>query len=216
MHKELLKISELSYSYDSKNKVIDNLNFVILPSEVLQITGPNGMGKSTLLKIIAGFINDKNLNYKAEYNGKIIELDKLRSKISFILDTPELFEQLSGLENIKFFNMLWENDEYYYKRVLNFCREFGIEEFLEKPVEEYSLGTQHKLFLSIMLSREVDIYLMDEPFNTLDLHSRQILVEWINLSKNSSHVIVSHLKQDGLVFSRTFQMKKNGELEIQC
>lgn len=68
-------------------------------------------------------------------------------------------------------------------------------------------GIGPQLFLSLTLSRKVDIYLMDEPFNTLDVMSRKVLVEYIESNKELTYLIVSHLKQEGLNFSRTFNMK---------
>nr|WP_304220592.1 ABC transporter ATP-binding protein [Fredinandcohnia onubensis] len=203
----LLEIQYLTYSYNGKENIINNLNLSILKGEILQITGPNGVGKSTLLKILCGLITDEKLKYHATFQGKNIRFNDLRPYISCVTDIPQLFFQLSGKDNITFFKLLWEENDSYQKRVYDMCDMFNIRTFLNKPVDEYSLGTQQKLFLSIILSRNSLLYLMDEPFNSLDIHSRESLVEWIHSKNESSHLIVSHIIEEGMQFSRSIEMK---------
>ena len=208
MGKELMEITGLSYSYDGKTKIFEDLDVKLYECETVRLCGKNGVGKSTLLKIMTGLIEDKNLTYHVTYKGSDTSFLKLRDRISFILDTPELFQRLTGLENIQIYALLWKNNCGYRERVQELCRKFELEKFLKYPVEEYSLGMQHKLFLALMLARKVDIYLMDEPFNALDVASRDILIEYINSYKESSFLIVSHLEQENLMFSRVMDLDK--------
>ncbi|WP_083521303.1 ABC transporter ATP-binding protein [Alicyclobacillus kakegawensis] len=207
MEHNLLSVRELTYSYDGITKVFDNFELDIFSSETIQLIGLNGVGKSTLLRILTGLISDSKLRYKAYYKGISTSLAELRNKISYVPDNPQLFNKLTCEENIHFFRLLWNNDSDYEKRVRDMCDAFGITEMLGRKVDECSLGTQHKLFLSLSLSRRADIYLMDEPFNTLDVSSRVVLTQWIQSTRDSSHLIVSHVQQEGLVFSRVIELR---------
>ncbi len=207
MNDVVLDIKELSYSYDGKKFILKNINFFIREGEVVKLSGPNGVGKSTFLNIVSGLIDDSNLEYTAEFQNEEIIFENMRSRISFVLDTPELFDQLTGSENIKMYSLLFECDDAYFDRVLDWCNKYRIIDFLSRPVEEYSLGTRHKLFLAILISRKVDLILLDEPFNALDDSSRKYLVGHINSCRDSSFIIVSHLNQPGLKLDRDFEMK---------
>lgn len=203
-----MEVIGLSYSYDGKNAIFQDLDLKLYENEVVRLCGKNGIGKSTLLKIMVGLIEDNRLRYKMRFEDIETSFHKLRSEISFVLDTPELFQELTGLENIKIYDLLWKNDSEYIGRVKELCKKFEIDKFLEKTIEEYSLGMQHKLFLAITLARNAKIYLMDEPFNALDIASRDVLVEYINNYKGTTFVIVSHLEQENLRFSRSIDLDK--------
>lgn len=208
MCKAIMEVIGLSYSYDGKNAIFQDLDLKLYENEVVRLCGKNGIGKSTLLKIMVGLIEDNRLRYKMRFEDIETSFHKLRSEISFVLDTPELFQELTGLENIKIYDLLWKNDSEYIGRVKELCKKFEIDKFLEKTIEEYSLGMQHKLFLAITLARNAKIYLMDEPFNALDIASRDVLVEYINNYKGATFVIVSHLEQENLRFSRSIDLDK--------
>ncbi|PSR24774.1 MAG: ABC transporter ATP-binding protein [Sulfobacillus thermosulfidooxidans] len=204
--KALLSLNDLNFGY-GKESLFVNADIEIGEGETVRLTGANGTGKTTLLKILSGVI-DRGVQYRVQWRGQSVKsVDEIRQRISFAVDTPQLFEELSCKENIEVMQLLWELDTSYFDAVVDLCANMGMDETLfERPVKSCSLGTQHKLFLAMVLARPADLYLLDEPFNTLDQSSRGFIARRITNDPNHSYLIVSHLAQPGLEFNRTLNI----------
>ncbi|MBE3557350.1 MAG: ATP-binding cassette domain-containing protein [Firmicutes bacterium] len=203
----LLRIQHLTFGYEPNKPLFVDRALDIYPGERIQVAGPNGVGKTTLLKILSGMMRESELSYQASWKGQRTTLSQLRREIAFVLDEPQLFLELSGFENIEVFRLLWGCDAIYSETARSFCQRLGLDEkLLQEPVKNDSLGTQHKLFLTLVISRPASIYLLDEPFNTLDVASRQTLAEWMSSQQQKTFLIVSHLPQPGLAYTRVLDM----------
>lgn len=212
MNREFLRIEKLSYSYDGKKKVIEEFDLTLYAGEVVRLYGPNGAGKSTLLKIIAGILSDNNLKYeRVFFQNREVNLSEVRRHTAIVLDTPPLFDFLTGKENIEFFYLLWQEKKEYLEKALSLCQAFTIADSLDQPAAEYSRGMKQKLFLAITLARAVPLYLLDEPYNTLDEKSRNALTEWINAMKEATVLLVSHLLPENIRLDREIKMPARAE-----
>ncbi|WP_039765544.1 MULTISPECIES: ATP-binding cassette domain-containing protein [unclassified Caldicellulosiruptor] len=198
-----LQIENLRYSYDGKKYIIRDLNLSINKNEVIKIIGPNGSGKTTFLKILMGIIDDENLVYAAYLNGKQVKFSDIKFKFSYVPDRIYLLENLSGFKNIKFFSYIFNENEYTNK-VYEFCNLLNIDMYLKQPILEYSAGMKQKLFIAMMLAKNAELYLMDEPFNSLDKESKVALANIIFEMKkqDKSFLIVSHSDNDKLMYDK--------------
>jgi len=195
-----LQIENLRYSYDGNKYILRNFNLSINKNEVIKIIGPNGSGKTTFLKILMGIIDDENLVYAAYLNGKQVKFSDIKFKFSYVPDRIYLLENLSGFKNIKFFSYIFNENEYT-KKVYEFCNLLNIDMYLKQPILEYSAGMRQKLFIAMMLAKNAELYLMDEPFNSLDKESKVALANIICEMKkqDKSFLIVSHSDNDKLM-----------------
>jgi len=198
-----LQIENLRYSYDGNKYILRNFNLSINKNEVIKIIGPNGSGKTTFLKILMGIIDDENLVYAAYLNGKQVKFSDIKFKFSYVPDRIYLLENLSGFKNIKFFSYIFNENEYT-KKVYEFCNLLNIDMYLKQPILEYSAGMRQKLFIAMMLAKNAELYLMDEPFNSLDKESKVALANIICEMKkqDKSFLIVSHSDNDKLMYDK--------------
>jgi len=162
----------LSFYY-GKKIVLNNINFKLNRGDVVALVGPNGVGKSTLLKIIAGIIGNKKVSYN----------------VSFLINEPAFYPYLTGIENLNTFNFLYKKHLYDPKYCLKLV---DLENSKNTLYHKYSIGMKKRLGIAKCLLQDADIYLFDEPLNGLDAKSiilfRDIVKE---LQKNNKIVIIS-------------------------
>lgn len=170
-------INHLFFSYE-KN-IIEDVSLTIPKNAVVKLTGKNGTGKTTFLKILSNLIRSENLAYDLQIASEASDFEAIRKDRLFIPDKPMFQEELNGYENITFYRLLFEYDHHYEQQVLNMCRQLDIENYLNSDVHTLSLGTRQKLFLAINLCVNKELYLLDEPFNSLDEASKKNLMKII-------------------------------------
>lgn len=120
--------------------------------------------------------------------------------MAFIPNDPPLFDLLTGYENIKYIIALWKikDKEIYMNQIHNYCELLNLDkEDLSRQVHTYSLGMKFKLFFITMISRDIQILLLDEPFTALDKDSQQIVFKLLKTFTNQGNIIVfvSHVEE---------------------
>ena len=169
----IIEITNLSKSFND-NLVLDNISLSINSSDKIGIIGKNGCGKSTLIKIICGDIDD--------YEGSVIVSD---DRIGYL-------KQITEYTNEDFLNMCTSKEGL--SMFLKLNSEFGITKDIDYSTERLknlSGGEKTKIALSYILSKDPSILIMDEPTNHVDIKSIDYL---INIIKNYSGtlIVVSH------------------------
>lgn len=203
----LFSVNQLNFGYGPTPLFVD-ADISIRKNETVRLIGANGSGKTTLLKILAGSL-DQGVRYDATWCGKVLNsITDVRQCVSFAVDTPPLFQELSCRENIHVMQLLWGLTTGYVNEVERLCMSMEMDTNMwEQPAKSCSLGTQHKLFLAVVLARPASLYLLDEPFNTLDRESRDVVTQRITHDRDHAYLIVSHLAQAGLEFDRTIDIR---------
>ncbi|HHI78703.1 MAG TPA: ABC-F family ATP-binding cassette domain-containing protein [Planctomycetes bacterium] len=174
----VLEVEQLRFGYDKDKPLFQNLHFRIQHGERVGIVGRNGIGKSSLLSLIAGRLSPDA--------GKIEKAKKLR--ISWFRqemeDLPSLGTVLQALHVL-----LPDWTEGQCRSHL--ARFLFFEEDISKSVEVLSGGEKRRLALARLVTQPADILLLDEPTNHLDISSREALEEALE-SFNGTVVMVSH------------------------
>ena len=175
----LIKFEDVGLSYDG-NWLFKNINFSISKGDKIILIGKNGVGKSSLLKMISGII-DPNV-------GNCWKLPGL--KLSILQQNP-IFSKSVSIEkylSIRKKNLIQDN----YKK------EFELDIFTKalnldpsKKINKLSGGEQRRLSLAEVLSGMPDVLLLDEPTNHLDIHTIQWLEDYLKKIK-SALIVVSH------------------------
>ncbi len=134
------------------------------------LLGENGAGKSTLLRLIAGLI--------APSEGKLTVLGGTprseRDRIAFMSHSPMLYDELTGVENLRYFASLYGIDLTTAEHAL---RHVGLDPNLPRRVGEYSQGMRQRASLARVLMLEPDLLLLDEPFSNMDASSIQMMID---------------------------------------
>lgn len=194
IHGELLKIEHLSFSYEKGQQVLADINLVARDGESIGIIGANGIGKSTLMKLLVGLylnydgtlevaghqVNKKNLNHIREHIGYVFQDSDAQLFLSTVEDDVAFGPRNYGL-----------SEEEVEKRVAEALAKVHIEELRKKQTYKLSGGEKKLSAIATILSMEPDIIIMDEPSIALDPRNRKNLIGILN-EINSLKLITSH------------------------
>lgn len=176
----MIEIKNLHKSY-GKTKVLEDLNLTISSGQIVGVVGANGAGKSTLFNCIAGF---------QPYEGVIqSELNNLRTEMGFLETHPEFLTKLTGEEYL----ILHCNARRIPVPELNEKNIFELP--LTKYCSEYSTGMKKKLALTAIILQNNQVFILDEPFNGVDIQSNMMIKDLILKLKSLQKTVIisSHI-----------------------
>lgn len=146
-----------------------NLSMRVHAGAAVLLLGENGAGKSTLLRLIAGLI--------APSEGRLTVLGgtprEAHDRMAFMSHSPMLYDELTGIENLRYFASLYGATGIDPERAL---RDVGLDPQLTRHVRDYSQGMRQRASLARVLMLEPDLLLLDEPFSNMDAASVQLMV----------------------------------------
>lgn len=166
---------------------IDDLSLEIEKGKVVGLLGPNGSGKSTLLKLIVGLL--KKDSGKILIDGKSPGIDT-KSMISYLPDSYYLYEKLTVRETIDMYGDFYKDfDKNQSDKLLDYL---SIPK--DKMTKDLSKGLRERLLISLDLSRDADIFIMDEPVDGVDPVAKQAVIDIIieKMEKDKTFIITTH------------------------
>ncbi len=177
-----MRVSHLRKLY-GKQVVLDDISIETLPGQIIGLVGNNGSGKTTLMKCMANLIVD--------YQGMIIS----DSSLSFVIESPAFYDGLSVQDNLRVFTILGGKSTVDYDSVL---KKVGLFEARNKKFKQLSLGMKQKLSIARMLLSESRTILLDEPFNGLDMLTKEHLKELIIMLRSQGKCVIvsSHILEE--------------------
>lgn len=160
---EYIKVAGLKLDINSK-PILNNIDFTLEKGKIVVLLGANGSGKTTLLKALNGLIKIK----EGQITDNKKQVDFLNKSI-LVFDEPVLYEELTGMEHIRFIMELNSCDYKKQKEQISYMiQQFELKPYMNKLIGTYSLGTKKKIqFLCALLCKS-DIILMDEYISGLD------------------------------------------------
>ena len=164
MGKKVLELKNVSKSF-GKRKIIDNLNLEVEEGEIYGFLGPNGSGKTTTIKMILRLINSDSGEIKVNGYDTKKQFDKAMDCIGAIVENPDLYKYMSGIDNLRLHARIRNIDEKRIKEVLELVELKGRE---KDKVGKYSLGMKQRLGLALTLLHKPKVLILDEPTNGLD------------------------------------------------
>ena len=189
---ETIKVRNLTKKI-KKREIIKDISFEISEGEIVGLVGPNGAGKTTTMKLITQLLfPDAGTIEVCGYDLKENREDAL-SNLSAIVETPALYEQLSGKANVEFFRKIRKVSK---QKADEMIETMGLSDRIGDKVKKYSLGMKQRLALIICLLSEPKLLILDEPTNGLDpsgtIELRNLIIEQAR-EKNMSVLISSHI-----------------------
>ena len=186
----LLEIKGVSKTFDGK-KILDDVSLKISKGKIIGLLGKNGAGKSTLIKLINGLLTkDKG---EILYKGKEIGIYS-KENISYLPERTYLDKNMKVNEVIKYFKDFYKNfDE---TRAYKLINDLKLDP--EIRIVKMSKGMQEKLQLILVMSRDADLYILDEPLSGVDPATRDYIMDTIlsNFKEGASIIISTHLISD--------------------
>lgn len=187
---KLLEIKNLTKSFDNK-QVLKNININISSGKIVGLLGKNGVGKTTLIKLI----NDLLTPTSGEIliNGKKIGVET-KKIISYLPERTYLNKQMKVSEVIDYFKDFYVDfDDDKARKLLN-----DLDLDTNQHLTKMSKGMQEKVQLVLVMSRNADLYILDEPLGGVDPATRDYILDTIlsNFNENASVIISTHLISD--------------------
>src|SRR5262249_21363726 len=148
-------------------KILDDISLSLESGDILGLTGANGVGKSTLLKVIASLVTPEE--GRVEVLGRKVEGDS-RSLVGLATgEERSLFFRLTGRQNLAFFARLYGiNGQHRDDAIAHAIEMFNLGSFIDRPVIVYSAGMRARLGLARATLHSPSLLLLDEPTKSLD------------------------------------------------
>ena len=202
----LVEIKELGKCY-GKKKVMNNLSLSLESGRIVGILGPNGSGKSTLIKMMAGVL--KPTSGQITINGYPVGVNT-KKIVSYLPERTYLNPSMKVKEAVDYFADFYE--DFSKQKALDMLEKFGINE--QDKIKSLSKGTREKVQIVLVMSREAEVYLLDEPMGGVDPAARDYILKTIltNYNENASVIITTHLISDVEKVLDDVVFIKNGEI----
>lgn len=186
----ILEISHLKKMFQ-KEEVIKDLSFQLKRGEILCLLGPNGAGKSTTINILSGVLgNDGGSVLYHEKNIKTCRKE-FQKHLGFVPQDLALYEDLSALDNIRFFGSLYGLRKEELKNRTKESLEFaGLWERRNDKVKTFSGGMKRRLNIACAITHHPEIIIMDEPTVGIDPQSRNHILNSIRELRNKGMTVL--------------------------
>jgi ATP-binding cassette subfamily B protein len=194
-----IEFKNITFSYDDKNNLFENLNLKINHKEKIVLTGNNGIGKSTLIDLLTNFLETKSgevlLN---KIDIKKIKNETIQNSIGLVEQNPVILSTTLK-ENLQIANKDAKDQELievlekvgldlWFKNLLN-----GLDTILNEDGQGLSGGQKQRLSIARIILKNPSIVLMDEPTSSVDKEFVEIIDELIDINfKDSTKIIISH------------------------
>lgn len=216
----MIEIKHLSFGYVMKDNILKDISFHVKDGELLSILGPNGTGKTTLLRCILGFLHVKSGTICV--NG--INLTKMSQKkmAQMVAYVPQSFSEMglaaiSVIDTVLMGRMPYIRGHYDstdYDKVFQLLKEMDLERLAFRRINQLSGGERQRVFVARAIVQEPKIILMDEPTSSLDMRNQLIVLRTIDATvkrKGISVIMTMHDINLASLFSEKLLMLKDGK-----
>lgn len=208
-----LTIENLTKTIKRKT-VLDHVSAGFERGKVYGIIGPNGSGKTMLLRAICGFIRPDSGSISID--GKKVTFNaKLPENIGVIIETPGFVTSRSAMDNLTYLAGI--NGRFDAEETERLLRRFGLWEHRDSKVKSFSLGMRQKLAIVQALMEHQNLVLLDEPTNGLDWRSVERFMEEMAHQREEGHtvIIATHHNDELGQVADTAYLMEDGRIDSQ-
>lgn len=200
----MIELKNITKSYGDK-VVLDSINLTLEIGKPLIILGKNGMGKSTLTKILLG--------YEKPTRGEVL-YDFRKYKIGYLPEFRGLYKNVTVQELLKLFNSFGKQHKS--SSELNvYIKEFELEKYRNFLLQDLSKGNQQKVQLAVTFINNPELVVLDEPFSGLDVYNQKLFIKLITKYTIKSYlIIITHKLGDLGSISDKVAILKKGKLDF--
>jgi ABC-2 type transport system ATP-binding protein len=200
--RDLIRIKELYFRY-GRVPVLKDLNLTIHEQEIFGIVGMSGVGKTTLLNLIIGFLKPEKGEIEYRINDKFInihdDIKLIRDCFGFSSQKPSFYNELTVRQNLEYFASLYNLDrETKTKNIERALELVDLKDYKNKLGGELSGGMQKRLDIACSIIHKPRVLIMDEPTADLDVFNREKiwnLIKRIN-EVGTTIIIASHFLEE--------------------
>lgn len=204
----ILQCTGLTKRYGNK-VALNNVSFALERGKIVGLLGPNGSGKSTLMKLTNGLLTPTSGEVRIAGNVPGIET---HAHVSYLPERTYLSDWMTANDLLQFFDTFY--DDFNLDKAAQMLTHLGIQP--KDALKTMSKGTKEKIQLVVVMSREADLYLLDEPIGGVDPAARDYILNTIltNYNENSTVVISTHLISDIEKVLDDVLFLNNGEITL--
>ncbi|CAC9536082.1 ABC transporter involved in cytochrome c biogenesis, ATPase component CcmA [uncultured Gammaproteobacteria bacterium] len=174
------------------NQLFSNLSFQVNVGEVLHITGTNGSGKTSLLKILAGV--SAREHGEISWNQHSVKSEEYRQEVFYLGHQAALSGELSSLENLEFLSALNKSTDQ--QQLIQALGDIGLKGYKDEYCANLSAGQKRRVILAGLFVSKAKIWLLDEPFTALDPTGVKIVESRIEKHCNNGGLCLFTTHQD--------------------
>ena len=187
---ELVECKNLCKTFDEK-QILENINLTIPRGKIIGLLGKNGTGKTTLIKLMNDLLTPTS--GEVLINGKKPGVES-KKVISYLPERTYLDKTMKVSQVITFFEEFYDN--FNKEKAIKLLKDLNLE--LNQRISQMSKGMQEKLQLILVMSRDAELYILDEPLGGVDPATRDYILDTIltNFNEGASVIISTHLIAD--------------------
>ena len=187
---ELLECKQLCKSYEDK-QILKDINLKIPRGKIIGLLGKNGTGKTTLIKLINDLLTPTSGEVLIKGKKPGVESKDI---IAFLPERTYLDREMSVKDAIKYFEEFYTNFDL--QKAVKLLKDLDLD--MNSKISKMSKGMQEKLQLILVMSRNAELYILDEPLGGVDPATRDYILDTIlsNFCEGASVIISTHLIAD--------------------
>lgn len=193
-----IEVQNLTRDYNGQ-RAVDGITFAVEPGEIFGFLGPNGAGKTTTIKMLTGQL--RPTEGKAQVMGcdVVQERETLKPQIGVVFESQNLYERLSGHDNLQFYARLFRVKK---ERVTEVLDQIGLMSRERDKVQDYSNGMKQRLLIARAILHKPKVLFLDEPTKGLDP----------NVARDIRAIVTELVRQGMTVFLTTHYMDEADQL----
>lgn len=213
MNEVIVDVQAVTKLY-GKKRALQNVSFSCKGGQIIGLLGPNGSGKTTMIKILTGLITA--YDGTVSIDGLTIG-EKTKAMVSYLPDEPYFADWMKAKDALQIFVDMYQDFDL--ERCLTIMRRFQIDETMR--IKTMSKGTKEKFQLALVMSRKAKLIVLDEPIGGVDPAAREVILDTIleNYSSDQTILIATHLIADierifdSVIFIKDGEIIINDEVE---
>lgn len=187
---KLLEVKDLRKSY-GRNEVLSGINLSLDSGKIVGLLGPNASGKSTLIKILTGLL--KQDSGSVYINGTEVG-HETKAIVSYLPEKTYISDWMKIKDIIDLFDDFYEDFDT--EKAIRLIEDFNLD--INSKIKTLSKGSKEKVQLTLVMSRNAKLYILDEPIAGVDPAARSFIIKTIinNFPEDATLLIVTHLVSD--------------------
>jgi ABC-type bacteriocin/lantibiotic exporter with double-glycine peptidase domain len=204
----MILFEDVSIFYNDE-KILQNLSFDVPSGNKVLVSGKSGIGKSSLIKALLGFVTYTGHIQLNDVTVKSSNIDKIRKMVSYM--PQEINMPINSVMEFINFSMSINSKHKIFKNyVFELLEKFKIDRnLLKKQISEISGGQKQRIILATCMAQNKDILLLDEPDSSMDIENKKIIRDYL-MNLNKTILLISHDLEWSNYVNKTFNLDKNG------